>query len=262
VVRARTSESQSLTFRLHPIEKVLSGHLKYPIRVLANVLAFIKDYAPTIPDEMFLVIAVLPYPGERMLDIGVVWPGEPSEGLRALQPLRTLLKPFADTIEVRDYLDEQRAGSDSPEEGVFCSRRRSGHLSDLTSASIAAIVEHGSNAPSEECGINLLYWHGPWSSKPRDNSFGFRRVGDEYWIHSYWRPDDQCRTGENWVDQFYAALAPLSTGAVYVNGLENEGEARARASYGAKYDRLPSLKRQFDPENIFRLNQNIEPATD
>ena len=252
----------SLTFRLHAIEKVLSGHLKYPIHDASNVLGFIKDYAPTIPDEMFLLVAVLPCPGERMLDIGIVWPGEPSEGLRALRPLRTFIKPFEDTIEVRDYLDEQRAGFESPEEGVFCSRRRSGHLSNLTSTNIDVIVDHVSNAPSEECGINLVYWHGPWSSQPHDNSFGFRRVGFEYWIHSYWRPEDRDRSGRNWVDHFYADLAPLSTGAVYVNGLENEGEARARASYGDKYDRLRLLKRKFDPENLFRLNQNIEPATD
>ena len=56
-------------------------------------------------------------------------------------------------------------------------------------------------------------------------------------------------------------MEPLSTGAVYVNDLENEGEARVRAAYGEKYHRLSMLKAKFDPDNFFRINQNIPPAT-
>jgi FAD/FMN-containing dehydrogenase len=56
-------------------------------------------------------------------------------------------------------------------------------------------------------------------------------------------------------------MDPLSTGAVYVNDLENEGDARVRAAYGDKYPRLSRLKRKFDPDNFFRVNQNITPAT-
>jgi hypothetical protein len=55
-------------------------------------------------------------------------------------------------------------------------------------------------------------------------------------------------------------MAPLSSGAVYVNDLENEGEARVRAAYGDKYHRLALIKRKFDPDNFFRVNQNIPPA--
>jgi hypothetical protein len=55
-------------------------------------------------------------------------------------------------------------------------------------------------------------------------------------------------------------MEPFLTGAVYVNDLENEGEARVRAAYGDKYDRLSRIKRKFDPYNFFRINQNIPPA--
>jgi FAD/FMN-containing dehydrogenase len=250
----------SLQFRLHPIEKVLSGHLRYPIRQAAKVLNFIKGYAPKIPDTMFLLISFLPHPGDLMLDIGVVWPDEPTRGARILRPLRTFLKPLEDTIDVRDYLDEQRASADSPH-GDYCSCRRSGHLADLTSETIAAIVEHVSNRPSEASGITMIYWHGPWCSRPRDDAFGFRLTGYEYWIHSYWKRASQRRKALTWVRQFAAALAPLSTGRVYVNGLEAE-EARVRAAYGEKYELLRSLKGKYDPDNVFRANQNILPASD
>src|SRR3984957_6172721 len=100
----------SLEFQLHPIETVLSGSLRYPIRQAKKVLQFLDGYALTIPPELFLIAAILPHPGERMLDIKVVWMGEKKKGERLLRPLRKHLRPFEDTIKPKAYLDEQRAG--------------------------------------------------------------------------------------------------------------------------------------------------------
>jgi FAD/FMN-containing dehydrogenase len=249
-----------LEFQLHPIKTVLSGHLKYPMRQARKMLTFLASYAPTIPDELFLIAAVLPYPGERMLDLAVVWPGDEKRGQRALQPLRRFLRPFEDTIKINAYLDEQRAGTGTPADGEYSSHRRSGHVQELTQDLIDVIVEYASSAPSEASGITMIYWHGPWCSGSHDNAFGFRRTGFEYWVHTYWKKAHERRRASAWVEQFAAALEPLSTGAVYVNGLENEGFARVRAAYGDHYERLSQLKRKYDPDNFFRLNQNIRPA--
>jgi hypothetical protein len=249
-----------LEFRLHPIETVLSGHLKYPFRQARKVLKFLDDYMLRIPSELFLIAAVLPYPGERMLDVGVVWSGDPKGGERVLRPLRKFLKPVEDTITLNAYLDEQRAGTGMPEDGDYSSHRRSGHLSRLSEDALDVIDEYASNPPSESSGITLIYWHGPWSSRPHDNAFGFRRVGFEYWVHSYWQRASEYQRSWKWVERFFAALEPLSTGAVYVNGLENEDEARVRAAYGAHYVRLSRIKGIYDPDNFFCVNQNINPV--
>jgi hypothetical protein len=250
----------SLEFQLHPIETVLSGSLRYPIRQARKVLHFLDSFAPTIPAELFLIAAVLPHPGERMLDIKVVWMGDKTKGERLLRPLRKYLRPFEDTIKPKAYLDEQRGGFDVPE-GEYSSHRRAGHFKRLTSDIVETIIEHASNAPHEASGITVMYWHGPWCAKPHDNAFGFRRTGFEYWIHSYWRKAAGREKSWDWVEEFYRAMEPLSTGAVYVNDLENEGEARVRAAYGDKYQRLSLIKRKFDPDNFFRVNQNIAPAS-
>jgi FAD binding domain/Berberine and berberine like len=250
----------SLEFQLHPIETVLSGNLRYPIRQARKILHFLDDFAPTIPAELFLTAAVLPHPGERMLDIKVVWIGEKKRGERWLRPLRKYLRPFEDTIKPKAYLDEQRGGFDVPE-GEFSSHRRAGHFKRLTDDVVETIIEHASNAPHEASGVTMMYWHGPWCAKPHDNAFGFRRAGFEFWIHSYWRKAAEREKSWDWVEEFYRAMEPLSTGAVYVNDLENEGEARVRAAYGDKYERLSLIKRKFDPDNFFRVNQNIAPAT-
>ena len=252
----------NLEFRLHEVGSVLAGHLKYPIRQVPEVLHFLNDYAPTIPDELFLLAAVLPFPGERMLDIAVVWNGDEQEGARLLAPLRTFTKPFEDSIKLKEYIDQQREGSDSPSDGDYSSCRRGGHLAELSDDAIEVIADFAASAPSESSGITMMFWHGPWCAQvaqSHDNAFGFRRVGYEYWVHSYWQHDGAREDSIGWVIDFFAALQPLSTGAVYVNDLENEGDARVRAAYGDKYPRLAQIKRKYDPANFFRVNQNIRP---
>ena len=249
----------SLEFKLHPIETVLSGSLRYPIRQARKVLHFLDSFATTIPSELFLIAAVLPHPGVRMLDVKVVWMGDKQKGERLIRPLRKYLRPFEDTIKPKAYLDEQRGGFDVPE-GDYSSHRRAGHFKRLSDDVIETIIEHASNAPHEASGVTMMYWHGPWCAKPHDNAFGFRRVGFEFWIHSYWRKAAGRKKSWQWVEEFYRAMEPLSTGAVYVNDLEDEGEARVRAAYGENYRRLSLIKRKFDPDNFFRVNQNIAPA--
>jgi FAD/FMN-containing dehydrogenase len=250
----------SLEFQLHPIATVLSGSLRYPLRQAKKILNFLDSFAPTIPSNLFLIAAVLPHPGERMLDVKVVWTGKKEKGERLLRPLRTYLRPFADSIEAKAYLDEQRGGYDVPER-VQSSHRRGGHFKRLTEDIIDTITEHAWHAPHEASGITMMYWHGPWCAKPHDNAFGFRQTGFEFWVHTYWEKARDREKSYTWVEEFFDAMAPLSSGAVYVNDLENEGEARVRAAYGDKYHRLALIKRKFDPDNFFRVNQNIPPAT-
>ena len=250
----------SLDFRLHRVRDVLAGHLKYPIRDARNVLRFLNQYAQTIPDELFLLAAVLPFSGERMLDIAVVWNGDANEGERVLRPLRTFMKPFEDSIRSKPYLEEQQEASDSPSDGNYSSCRRGGHLEHLDESTIDVVAQFASSAPSESSGITMIYWHGPWCSRPHDNAFGFRHVGYEYWVHSYWQEDAAREDAIRWVQDFFAALQPHSSGAVYVNDLENEGDERVRAAYRENYSRLTAIKRKYDPANFFRVNQNIKPT--
>jgi FAD/FMN-containing dehydrogenase len=250
----------TLDFRLHRVSNVLAGHLKYPIRQALEVLRYLNQYAPTIPDDLFLLAAVLPFPGERMLDVAVVWSGDEKEGERVLRPLRTFIKPFEDSIKLKPYLDQQKEGSDSPSDGDYSSCRRGGHLENLDASVIDIIGEFAASAPSESSGITMIYWHGPWCARPHDNAFGFRRVGFEYWVQSYWQQDGARDDAIRWVQRFFAALQPHSSGSVYVNDLENEGDERARAAYGDNYARLAEIKRKYDPTNFFRVNQNIKPA--
>jgi hypothetical protein len=125
---------------------------------------------------------------------------------------------------------------------------------------IDAIMKHAADAPSEESGITVICWHGPWCSAQRDDAFGFRRAGYEYWVHSFWSAGSDGSKDVEWVQGFFKDMSVFSTGAVYVNDLEEEGQSRVRAAYGSKFERLGNLKFKYDPSNLFRVNQNISPA--
>src|SRR5260370_41911963 len=114
-----------------------------------------------------------------MLDVAVVWPDEEKKGERAIRPLRKFLKPFEDTVQTRDYLDEQRAGADTPRDGEYSSHRRGGHFERLSEETIEGIAEYSSNAPSESSGITMMYWHGRGGQRPGEDAFGFARAGGE-----------------------------------------------------------------------------------
>ena len=246
-----------LDFKLHRIETVLSGHLVYPLKQTKPVLKFINSFVKETPPELYVIVTVLPKPGEAMLDVGIVWCGNLAEGERVIKPLREFLKPSEDSIKPKRYLDEQQSGSDSPSEGDWCSFRRAGHLRHLDAAVIEVIERDSVRGPDEFRGISMVYWHGPWVEEPRNNAFGFRRVGFEYWIHAYWQNPSERSQSSEWVNKFYRDLQPFSTGAVYVNNLADEGVERVAAAHGKNYERLIAIKRKYDPDNLFRLNENI-----
>ena len=93
-----------------------------------------------------------------------------------------------------------------------------------------------------------------------ETAIGARDVGFTFNITAATDGPDGFDAERDWVREFWTALAPHHTG-VYVNFLMDEGEERVRQAYGAdRYDRLKALKRRYDPDNVFRLNQNISPA--
>jgi Berberine and berberine like len=139
---------------------------------------------------------------------------------------------------------------------------RSGYLSDLSDGMIDAALEHGAAMRSPFSQLHLHHMGGAVARVGEDDTaFGNRRAGYAYNVNTMWMDPTEDAAQEAANREFAAALAPFSTGGVYVNFLGNEGETRVRAAYGdAKFRRLAELKRRFDPGNLFRLNQNIPPA--
>jgi FAD/FMN-containing dehydrogenase len=126
---------------------------------------------------------------------------------------------------------------------------------------IEAAIASARSRPSKWSKVTFYFAHGARCRvDPAATAYSLRQVGFESWIQSYWTsPADEQKSVE-WVDSFWKRAGALSSGRVYVNYLEDEGDARVRAAYGPNYDRLVALKNRYDPSNFFRMNQNIRPA--
>jgi len=260
----------SFEFRLHPLGPVVGGLMGFPIERGREVLQRYRTWAADVSDESTTIAAVVTAPpapfvpsdlvGRKIVGLAGCWCGTPEAGEAALGPLRDL-RPAFDVFGPMPYVALQGMLDEGAPPGIR-SYTRSGYVPDLTDGLIEAVLEHGASMPSPFSQLHLHHMGGAVARVGEDDTaFGNRRAAYAYNVNSMWTDPTADDLHETMNREFAAALAPFSTGGVYVNFLGVEGNARIRAAYGdAKYERLARLKRRFDPENLFRLNQNIPPA--
>jgi FAD/FMN-containing dehydrogenase len=260
----------SFEFRLHPLGPVVGGLMGFPIERGREVLQRYRTWAADVSDESTTIAAVITAPpapfvpsdlvGRKIVGLAGCWCGTPEAGEAALGPLRDL-RPAFDVFGPMPYVALQGMLDEGAPPGIR-SYTRSGYVPDLTDGLIEAVLEHGASMPSPFSQLHLHHMGGAVARVGEDDTaFGNRRAAYAYNVNSMWTDPTADELHETMNREFAAALAPFSTGGVYVNFLGEEGDARIRAAYGdAKYERLARLKRRFDPENLFRLNQNIPPA--
>jgi hypothetical protein len=139
---------------------------------------------------------------------------------------------------------------------------KSHHLSDLSDACIDQIVSFAGQMPSDECEVFLPHMEGAPSRIPSDETaFSHRSTPFVLNLHTRWREaaDDERAVG--WARAFHEATEPFARG-VYVNFLSEEGEGRVKDAYtDAVWNRLVRIKDRYDPDNLFRMNQNIRPSS-
>ncbi len=260
----------SFEYRLHPVGPVVGGLMGFPIDRGHEVLRRYRTWAAEVPDAFTTIAAVITAPpapfvppelvGQKVVGLAGCWCGDLDAGPAALGPLREL-QPAFDVFGPMPYAALQGMLDEGAPPGIR-SYTRSGYLADLSDGLIDAALEHGAAMPSPFSQLHLHHMGGALARVGEDDTaFGNRRAAYAYNVNSMWTDPSEDDLHETTNREFAAALAPFSTGGVYVNFLGNEGEARVRAAYGnEKYERLARLKRRFDPQNLFRLNQNIPPA--
>jgi hypothetical protein len=137
---------------------------------------------------------------------------------------------------------------------------KSGYLRTLTGSALDTLVEHVPQMPSSMSGIGLQRMHGAASRvAPDATAFPHRADQYDFLIISQWADPRDAERNITWTRGLFDAMQPHLQDAVYVNNLGVEGPARVRSAYGSNYQRLAEVKHEYDPCNVFRLNQNITP---
>jgi hypothetical protein len=185
--------------------------------------------------------------------------GDLEKGEAVLKPLREFGSPVADLMGPIPYLQMQTLiDAAAPHGNRYY--WKSTFLEDLSDNAIDVILTNIAAVPSPYSMILLEYYGGASSREPEGSAcFPHRQPQFDLVIVSNWMERQDDEENINWIRNFWEAIQPYSSHKVYVNVLGVEGEERVKEAYGKSYSRLAALKSKYDPNNLFRLNQNIKP---
>ena len=259
----------SLEYQLHPVNDVYWGPMFYEIEETENVLRFYRDFIKDAPEEMgafpaFQVAPPLPFiPEDRHGDLFVAivacWAGPPEEGERQFRRFHEVAEVKAELVGPVPY-----PAINAAFDGLFPKGIRQywkgNFVKELSDEAIAAHVEHGSKTPTVSSTMHLYPIDGACHRVGADETaFGHRDANFAMVVVSAWGDpaDDEANT--QWVRDYSDAISPHSEQGGYINFMAADDDTRIQANYGQNYDRLVAVKRKYDPDNLFKVNQNIKP---
>jgi len=244
-------------FQLHPFDRnVLSGNAIWPIDQAAEVLDFYGDWYADLSDELYVGPAILTMPdGTGVLVVEIVYNGDPAQGEKELEPLLSRGKPIDPGVKVQDYTVMQTQEDASFGHGIR-SYAKSGMVKDISHDLLNTMLEANPRDPRA-----ALFVHTAGGAVKRvgelDTAFPHRNAETMLVLAGGWESAEDDDPGIQAIRDWYSALDSY-TGGYYTN-IEFDG-AGANTNYGPAYSRLRSIKTQYDPGNLFRLNSNIEPV--
>jgi len=263
----------SFEYRLHPVgPEVMVAFILYPGDRAREVLRFGAEYVANAPEEVsplaFLgrVPRVEDFPeewhGEQYVALLTIYAGPIEEGERVLQPLRELGEPIADFSGPMPYVEAQKLLDEDYPEG-WRYYWKSVNVNRLGDEVIEALMAHAENAPSEHSTIDVWYQGGAMGRVgASESAFGDRSAPYLLGVEANWEDPRDDEANVAWARNCVADMRRFSDGGMYLNfpGFLEEGQKLMRDAYGENYERLAALKNEYDPANLFRLNQNIKPV--
>jgi FAD/FMN-containing dehydrogenase len=264
----------SFEFRAHPVgPMVMVGAIFYPLADAPSILRAWRDFMAAAPEELsslaicWSVPPAEPFPpevhGTPIVAIAAAYCGPVEEGERVVQPLRELAEPVVDASGPWPWL-----GLQSGFDAIFAKGElrywKSRALAELSDEAIGEILAFAGRRPTAM--TDIVIWHHGGAMGRVDESetaYGGRDAPFLVTAEANWTDPAQNDEAISWARELWDAMEKYSTGGVYLNfpGLGEEKEALARAGYGANYERLTALKAKYDPDNLFRMNINIPPAS-
>ena len=247
-------------FRLHPMRTLYAGMLVFPGPQAPQVLRRYRDVAESAPDELTVFAALMTSPdGHPITAIFPAYNGPVSKAEAAVKPFRDL-GPVADQVAEMPYPALQSMLDDGFPSGLHV-YWRSDFLKGLPDEALDTLVDRFQAITSPLSALLIEQFGGAVARVPADETaFAQRDAMFNLAIVSRWTDAATAATHTDWARQTSAAIRPFASGGVYVNYLGEEGADRIKAAYGPKYEKLVAVKQKYDPNNLFRVNQNIQPT--
>jgi Berberine and berberine like len=236
----------------------------FPFAKARDVLSMFADYAPAAPDDLYLdpVLGLPPGGAPGAVSLDVCYSGPQKDAERALAPIRKLGTPQADTLKTIDFVLAQKV-NDSGDSRALASYMKGGFVTQVPGKLISAVVDGLKGDPRR---MTLLFFQhcGGAAGRVEEKATAFAHrdalanmmavVG---WRHGVDDPKDHIEATR----RYWSTLEPFTRG-FYVNDMPREATSRdINENYRGNYPKLASLKRKYDPTNLFRLNANVQPTS-
>ncbi len=251
----------SFEYKLHPIGPlVVAGMVAHPLQNGRDVLKFYREFTAKAPEEMSAWAGLMTTPdGHKVVAILGCYAGPVEEGQKAVAALKAYGPPLMDMFQPMPYVNSQAMFDDGYPKGRH-NHWKASLLRELSDDAISAIVDGFGQVKSPFSSILIEHLGGAVGRVAEDaTAFGGRKAAYDCVIMPAWTDPSESSSHIQWADGIWRGIQSAASG-VYVNYLGTEGADRVKAAYGKNYERLASLKQKYDPSNLFRLNQNIEPS--
>jgi FAD/FMN-containing dehydrogenase len=259
----------SFQFRVHPVKDIYGGPMFFELDDAGAVLRFFRDFIADAPEELgafpaFQIAPPLPFipedrHGDPFLAMVACWAGPLDQGARVLQPFHDLAPVVAEHLGPMPYPALNSAFDALVPPGLQ-HYWKANFVTELTDEAIAAHLDHGPKVPVVNSTVHIYPINGACHRvAPDATAFAYRDANFATVIAGMWPDPTQNEANISWVRDYYDATAPLSEEGGYINFMADDDQDRIKANYRGNYERLVAIKRKYDPDNLFHLNQNIRP---
>jgi len=250
----------SFEFQGRPVHTVLGGLVLYPRDAAFDVIRNYRDYMLTAPDEITAYAVLLHSPdGTPLTGVVACYCGDLSEGERVLRPLRAFGTPVLDAIQPMPFPAMQSLLAASFPDGNQ-NYWKSALQRELPDDAVARLVDHGNRMASPLSAVVVECYGGAAGRVPNDaTAYPHRELPWDILFIAQWTDPAETPIHRDWARDGEEVLRPFSANAHLLSALDVESEEVIHTAFGGNLRRLSEIKQKYDPENFFRVNQNIRP---
>jgi FAD/FMN-containing dehydrogenase len=257
-------------FRLFPVgPEIVAGLIVFPFNQARQILNRYREFVNTAPEDLNVWVVLRKAPplpflpknvhGKEVVVLPIFYTGAVAAAEKLIAPLRAFGRAHGEHVGVQPYVEWQKSFDPLLIPGAR-NYWKSHNFTELADGALDSIIEFAGKLPSPQCEIFIgLIAGAPNRIAPGAMAYGHRDAKFVLNVHGRWQEAQDDQKCIAWAREFFNASAPYASAGAYVNFMTAEESDRVASAYGSNYDRLVEIKKRYDPENIFHLNQNIKP---
>jgi len=258
-------------YQLHKVgPNVLAGLIVFPGADSKSILAQYRDFTASMPDELTVWVVTRGAPplpflpaevhGKHVIVLAFCYAGDPAQGEKLIAPMRSFGKAHGEHVGVMPFKNWQQAFDPLLTPGAR-NYWKSHNFTELKDGFFDVVFEYAQMLPSPHCEIFIGQLGGATLRvAPDATAYGNRDAKFVMNVHGRWETAAEDAKCIEWSRKVFDSSAPFATGGVYVNFMTEEESSRVANAFGPNHARLAKIKTQYDPKNLFHLNQNIKPG--